>query len=39
MISQKGEENIEFMEGIFNRNYASPVYGFNAENHVKGSSK
>lgn len=39
MISQKGEENLAFMEGIFNRNYASPVYGFNTENHIKGTSK
>ena len=39
MISQKGEEYVDFMEGIFNRNYASPVYGFNTENHIKSSSK
>ena len=39
MINMMGNEDKELMERIFNRNYASPVYGFNIKNDVKSNSK
>ena len=35
LINQHGKNNIELIEKIFNRNYDSPVYGFNKSNHYK----
>ena len=39
LLNRKGTKNLEFIKGLFNRNYNSPVYGFDIQNYIKGNSK